>query len=133
GRLERLTKQMGHLLGDGASIPFGSGLQFLVESIGKILDVQRRHRHPPLFLHFASRVIGRQACSQASTDRRSPVRNASKNRVPHAADNARRESLIDEDLVWPGGRDSEPFAACGSTSRCFPRDGATSQTSELVK
>jgi hypothetical protein len=34
---------------------------------------------------------------------------------------------------WLGGRDSEPFAACGSTARCFPRDEPISRTSELEK
>ena len=55
GRFERGTQQVGHLLGDGASIPIGSRLQFQLERIRKINDVQRGHglssTITPLCLH----------------------------------------------------------------------------------
>jgi hypothetical protein len=52
---------------------------------------------------------------------------ASVERLPGAAVRKRLEAALVRQVLgmlenWLGGRDSEPFAACVSTSRCFPRD-----------
>src|SRR5216684_1111802 len=54
--VQRFTEQPGNLLCDRAPLAFGLGLEFLVERVRKILDIQCRHNSSN-FLHYGGHVI----------------------------------------------------------------------------
>ena len=51
GRFKGSAEKMSNLLGDRSVLALRSSLELFVKGVGKILDVQDRHRIPPKLLH----------------------------------------------------------------------------------
>ena len=59
-RFKSIDEQIRNLLCDRSVLPLRAGLKLLVESVGKILDIQNRHNYTPFLLHYG----GMQVCDQ---------------------------------------------------------------------